>query len=176
MQAVDYAGLRKEQAEQRDKVRARREPFSHGYRCQLSSPRSSAPGQAATVTSWASAMFDSCEIRVHPTGSAIARLGTKSPGPGARNHLCSDPGDRDRDSLRGYRHRGGRYRYGALRSGHLRLALDAGCRCGRRTGGPEDPRQGAEDRGLTCWRSPRTTWSGRSTASRSRVCPKKRRP
>ena len=26
------------------------------------------------------AMFDSCEIRVHPTGSAIARLGTKSTG------------------------------------------------------------------------------------------------
>ncbi len=28
------------------------------------------------------AMFDSCEIRVHPTGSAIARLGTKSQGQG----------------------------------------------------------------------------------------------
>jgi carbon-monoxide dehydrogenase large subunit len=27
-------------------------------------------------------MFDSCEIRVHPTGSAIARLGTKSQGQG----------------------------------------------------------------------------------------------
>jgi carbon-monoxide dehydrogenase large subunit len=28
------------------------------------------------------AMFDSCEIRVHPTGSAIARVGTKSTGQG----------------------------------------------------------------------------------------------
>jgi carbon-monoxide dehydrogenase large subunit len=27
-------------------------------------------------------MFDSCEIRIHPTGSAIARLGTKSQGQG----------------------------------------------------------------------------------------------
>jgi len=27
-------------------------------------------------------MFDSCEIRIHPTGSAIARLGTKSTGQG----------------------------------------------------------------------------------------------
>src|SRR5271169_2938339 len=27
-------------------------------------------------------MFDSCEIRVHPTGAAIARLGTKSQGQG----------------------------------------------------------------------------------------------
>src|SRR3546814_16685496 len=27
-------------------------------------------------------MFDSCEIRIHPTGAAIARLGTKSQGQG----------------------------------------------------------------------------------------------
>src|SRR3546814_14859199 len=27
-------------------------------------------------------MFDSCEIRIHPTGAAIARLGPKSQGPG----------------------------------------------------------------------------------------------
>jgi carbon-monoxide dehydrogenase large subunit len=27
-------------------------------------------------------MFDSCEIRVHPTGKALARFGTKSQGQG----------------------------------------------------------------------------------------------
>ncbi|MFX7981095.1 molybdopterin cofactor-binding domain-containing protein, partial [Acinetobacter baumannii] len=28
------------------------------------------------------AMFDSCEIRMHPTGAGIARMGTKSQGQG----------------------------------------------------------------------------------------------
>ena len=28
------------------------------------------------------AMFDSCEIRIHPTGAGIARIGTKSQGQG----------------------------------------------------------------------------------------------
>ena len=32
-------------------------------------------------------MFDSAEIRIHPTGKAIARFGTKSQGPGSRDHL-----------------------------------------------------------------------------------------
>ena len=34
-------------------------------------------------------MFDSCEIRIHPTGSAIARLGTISQGQGHALHQGS---------------------------------------------------------------------------------------
>ena len=41
-------------------------------------------------------MFDSCEIRIHPTGSAIARLGTISQGQGHATNLCADYGQRNR--------------------------------------------------------------------------------
>jgi carbon-monoxide dehydrogenase large subunit len=47
-----------------------------------SSPRSSAPGPSKNCDILGVAMFDSAEIRVHPTGSVIARMGTKSQGQG----------------------------------------------------------------------------------------------
>src|SRR6185503_116104 len=55
MDQIGYAALRKEQAEKR----AKGELMGIGI-----------------------TMFDSCELRVHPTGKAIARFGTKSQGQG----------------------------------------------------------------------------------------------
>ena len=71
----------------------------------------------------------------------------QEPGPGARDHLCPDPGDRDRHPVRADPDRGRQHRHGALWSRHLRLALDAGRRRRRRAGRPEDPGESAEDRG-----------------------------
>ena len=84
-------------------------------------------------------MFDSCEIRIHPTGSAIARLGTISQGQGhattSRNTfaqiLASESGlpadditveEGDTDTA-------------PLWSGHLWVSVHAGGWCGNRHGG-----------------------------------------
>ena len=40
-------------------------------------------------------MFDSCEIRIHPTGSAIARSGHHQSGSGSRYDFCTDLGQRN---------------------------------------------------------------------------------
>jgi carbon-monoxide dehydrogenase large subunit len=89
------------------------------------SPRSSAPGRSKNCDILGIGMFDSCEIRIHPTGSAIARLGTK-PGAGARDDLRADHRHRNRHSRRRHHDRGRQHRHRALRPRHLRLALDAG--------------------------------------------------
>jgi carbon-monoxide dehydrogenase large subunit len=73
MEAVDYAGLRREQAEKR----AKGELMGIGLAF-FTEIVGAGPSRNCDILGVA--MFDSCEIRVHPTGSAIARLGTKSQG------------------------------------------------------------------------------------------------
>ena len=73
MEAVDYAGLRKEQAEKRKKG----ELMGIGI-CTFTEIVGAGPSKACDILGVG--MFDSCEIRVHPTGSAIARMGTQSTG------------------------------------------------------------------------------------------------
>ena len=46
------------------------------------SPRSSAPGRRTTSTSSGSRCSTSCEIRVHPTGKVLARIGVQTQGQG----------------------------------------------------------------------------------------------
>ena len=46
------------------------------------------------------AMFDSAEIRIHPTGRAIARMGIEEPGTGPRDDLGANHRHRDRHSRR----------------------------------------------------------------------------
>ncbi|MEX0696773.1 MAG: aerobic carbon-monoxide dehydrogenase large subunit [Dongiaceae bacterium] len=75
MAAVDYRGLRKEQAEKRK----RGELMGIGIVC-FTEIVGAGPTRNCDILGVG--MFDSCEIRVHPTGSAIARLGTKSTGQG----------------------------------------------------------------------------------------------
>src|SRR3990170_55388 len=75
MAAVDYRGLRKEQAEKRK----RGELMGIGIVC-FTEIVGAGPSRNCDILGIG--MFDSCEIRVHPTGSAIARLGTKSTGQG----------------------------------------------------------------------------------------------
>ncbi len=81
LKAVDYEGLRKEQAE-------RVEAFKRGETRKLMGIGLSffteivGAGPVKNCDILGLGMFDSCEIRIHPTGSAIARLGTISQGQG----------------------------------------------------------------------------------------------
>ncbi|MEO0957435.1 MAG: aerobic carbon-monoxide dehydrogenase large subunit, partial [Pseudomonadota bacterium] len=79
--AVDYEGLRREQAE-------RVEAFKRGETRKLLGigltffTEIVGAGPVKNCDILGLGMFDSCEIRIHPTGSAIARLGTISQGQG----------------------------------------------------------------------------------------------
>jgi len=81
MKTVDYAGLRAEQ-------RANRDAFDRGKTRKLMGVGLSffteivGAGPVKNCDILGLGMFDSCEIRIHPTGSAIARLGTISQGQG----------------------------------------------------------------------------------------------
>ena len=70
-------------------------------------------------------MFDSCEIRVHPDGSAIARMGTISQGQGHQTTYAQIIASEAGIAASPDRGRGGRHVNRPLRAGHLRLALDA---------------------------------------------------
>ncbi|WP_374545332.1 aerobic carbon-monoxide dehydrogenase large subunit [Rhodoblastus sp.] len=79
MEAVGYRQLREEQAR-------KREAFKRGETREIMGIGVSffteivGAGPSKNCDILGVAMFDSCEIRVHPTGSAIARMGTKSQG------------------------------------------------------------------------------------------------
>jgi aerobic carbon-monoxide dehydrogenase large subunit len=79
--AVDYTGLRAEQA-------AKREAFKRGETREVMGIGLSffteivGAGPSKNCDILGVAMFDSAEIRIHPTGSVIARMGTKSQGQG----------------------------------------------------------------------------------------------
>ncbi len=79
--AVDYPGLRAEQ-------KAAREAFARGETRTLMGigvaffTEIVGAGPVKNCDILGLGMFDSCEIRIHPTGSAIARLGTISQGQG----------------------------------------------------------------------------------------------
>jgi carbon-monoxide dehydrogenase large subunit len=75
LEAVDYEGLRKEQAEKA----AKGELMGIGI-ATFTEIVGAGPTRNCDIVGLG--MFDSCEIRVHPTGSAIVRLGTKSQGQG----------------------------------------------------------------------------------------------
>ncbi len=75
MDKLDYEGLRKEQAEKR----ARGEFMGIGI---SSFTEVVGAGPSKDFDILGIKMFDSCEIRIHPTGKAIARFGTKSQGQG----------------------------------------------------------------------------------------------
>jgi carbon-monoxide dehydrogenase large subunit len=75
MEMVGYAALRKEQAEKR----ARGELMGIGI---SSFVEIVGAGPSKQFDILGIKMFDSCELRVHPTGKALARFGTKSQGQG----------------------------------------------------------------------------------------------
>jgi carbon-monoxide dehydrogenase large subunit len=111
---IGYDDLRKEQAEKR----ARGELMGIGI---SSFTEIVGAGPSHDFDILGLKMFDSCEIRVHPTGKVLARIGVQRL-----------PGQRHQDRVR-------RHGYRALWAGHLRVAFDTGR--GRRHGrrGQEGP-------------------------------------
>ena len=75
MDIIDYAGLRKEQIEKRKEGKLMGIGIS-------SFTEVVGAGPSKNFDILGIKMFDSCEIRVHPTGKAMARFGTKSQGQG----------------------------------------------------------------------------------------------
>jgi carbon-monoxide dehydrogenase large subunit len=75
LKAVDYEGLRREQAEKRKKG----ELMGIGIST-FTEIVGAGPNKVCDILGIS--LFDSCDIRVNPTGSAIARLGTMSQGQG----------------------------------------------------------------------------------------------
>jgi aerobic carbon-monoxide dehydrogenase large subunit len=75
MEIIDYAGLRREQAEKRKKG----ELMGIGI---SSFTEIVGAGPSATFDILGIKMFDSAEVRIHPTGKVLARFGTKSQGQG----------------------------------------------------------------------------------------------
>jgi aerobic carbon-monoxide dehydrogenase large subunit len=79
--AVDYEGLRKEQAQRVADFKAGKTRKLLGIGLTHFTEIVGA-GPVKNCDILGLGMFDSCEIRIHPTGSAIARLGTISQGQG----------------------------------------------------------------------------------------------
>lgn len=81
LKAVDYKGLRKEQAKRVKDFKAGKTRKLMGVGLSFFTEIVGA-GPVKNCDILGLGMFDSCEIRIHPTGSAIARLGTISQGQG----------------------------------------------------------------------------------------------
>jgi carbon-monoxide dehydrogenase large subunit len=97
LNAVDYAALRDEQLRNRDAFRRGETRKLMGIGVSFFTEIVGA-GPIKNCDILGLGMFDSCEIRVHPTGSAIAKTRHDQPGSGACDHLRPDPGERDRHS------------------------------------------------------------------------------
>ncbi|MEO9779685.1 MAG: aerobic carbon-monoxide dehydrogenase large subunit [Sedimentitalea sp.] len=81
LKAVDYEGLRAEQAQRVEDFKAGKTRSLMGIGLSFFTEIVGA-GPVKNCDILGLGMFDSCEIRIHPTGSAIARLGTISQGQG----------------------------------------------------------------------------------------------
>ena len=149
MHKIGYAELRREQAEKRQ----RGELMGIGI---SSFTEIVGAGPSKHFDILGLKMFDSCEIRIHPTGKAIARFGTKSQGPGTRDDLRPDHRRGVGDPGGGHPGGGGGYGHGAVWSRHVCQPQHA---YGRGSGVdrlPQDSGQGAENRGA----SPRSERGG----------------
>lgn len=81
LKTVDYEGLRAEQAQRVEDFKAGKTRKLMGIGLSFFTEIVGA-GPVKNCDILGLGMFDSCEIRIHPTGSAIARLGTISQGQG----------------------------------------------------------------------------------------------
>ena len=81
LEAVDYKGLRAEQAQRVEDFKAGKTRKIMGVGLSFFTEIVGA-GPVKNCDILGMGMFDSCEIRIHPTGSAVARLGTISQGQG----------------------------------------------------------------------------------------------
>ena len=173
LKAVDYEGLRREQAAKRADPNC---ADADGHRHLPPSPRSSAPGRPRCATSSASACSTAARSACIPPAASIARLGTMTQGQGHATTYAQIIATELGLPAERHRGRGRRHRQGAVRRGHLGLALDAGVRRRDGAGRAQDQGQGAARSPRTCSKWARATSNGRSTASRSRATRARPRP
>ena len=158
METIGYADLRNEQAEKRK----RGELMGIGI-CSFTEIVGAGPAKDFDILGLK--MFDSAEIRVHPTGKAIARFGTKSQGQGHETTYAQivaeelgipaanvqvEEGDTDTAP----------YGLGTYASRSTPTAGAAGAMAARRSA----TRRGRSPRSSS--RSPRKTWNGSPASSR----------
>ena len=91
-------------------------------------------------------MFDSAELRVHPTGKAILKLGVKSQGQGHETTFAQIVAEELGIPVTDVKVDGRRHRQHAVRARHVRVAVDAGRRRGDRDGLPQAGREGEDHR------------------------------
>ena len=114
-------------------------------------------------------LYESATVRVHPTGQVTVLIGTHNHGQGHETTFAQIVSEKLGVAVRQCRYRVRRYRPGAVRHGHLWLALAGGRRRralqGQRQGGDE----GQEDRSATCSRPASRISSSRPGCFRSRA-------
>ena len=144
-------------------ARARRRAGCSGSGSRAS-PRSSAPGPSRQYDILGIKMFDSAELRLHPTGKAILKLGVKWQGQGHETTFAQIVADELGLTARRRDRGGGRHRRHALRARHVRVPL---ARRSRARPPPSSPATSARRRRRsprTCSRRPRRTSSGATRA------------
>jgi carbon-monoxide dehydrogenase large subunit len=159
MNNVDYEGLRREQVEKR----ARGELMGIGI-SSFTEIVGAGPGKHFDIAGLQ--MFDSCEVRVHPTGKVLARIGVQTQGQGhettfaqiiaAELGLSPDDVDVEHGDTDTAPYGLGTYASRSTPVGGAATALAARKVRDRRKRSPP-----------TCWRSARRTWNGSLAASTS---------
>ena len=105
-----------------------------------------APSQAVGSLGCGVGLWESAEVRVNPTGSVEVLTGCSPARPGPRDHVRAGRVRTARHPDRQRQRRARRHRQGAVRHGHLRLALRRGRHLGDRQGARQGRGQGQEGR------------------------------
>ena len=139
MEKIGYAGLREEQVERRK----RGELMGIGI---SSFTEIVGAGPSKHFDILGIKMFDSAEIRIHPTGKVIARFGTKSQGQGHETTYAQILAEELGIPVNHITGGGRGYGHGSLRARHLCEPQHAHGRSRGRHGLQEDSGQGQENR------------------------------
>ena len=114
-------------------------------------------------------MFDSCEIRVHPTGKVLARIGVQTQGQGHETTFAQIIAEELGFPVADIKIEYGDTDTAPYGLGHVRIALHAGRRRRHRDGRRARSGTRPASSPLTCSRPARTTSSGRTASSASRA-------
>ena len=142
LEISDYAGFKARRDEAAGRGRLRGFGFSTWVEC-----CGLAPSRLIGALGARAGLYEAATVRVNPTGGITVFTGTHSHGQGHETSLAQIVADRLGHRRRAGRDRARRYRAGALRHGHLRLALGGGRGCGDRAGDRQGDREGEEVRG-----------------------------
>ena len=105
-----------------------------------------APSQAVGSLGCGVGLWESAEVRVNPTGSVEVLTGCHAHGQGHETTFAQLVSERLGIPIRRHHRRARRHRQGAVRHGHLRLALGRGRHVGDRQGARQGRGQGQEGR------------------------------